>query len=162
MELSSRSSVRDSSFCFRLRRRNPPPDAPPHHFLYGRVAGGQALPPDVPLPPPQASLTGTAPWRRHVFCRQRHDDQLRRGCEQRSVVVLSHLPLMAALEGVARAVGPMALSYGPHALQEVRAGAGWRRPRWQRGPLGRLAVAASQAWLAAAAMPSGLPAAHRS
>ena len=35
MELSSRSSVRDSSFCFRLRRRAPPPGAPPHPFLYG-------------------------------------------------------------------------------------------------------------------------------
>ncbi|PRW56114.1 DENND6A-like [Chlorella sorokiniana] len=90
MELSSRSAVRDSCYAFRLRRRCPPPGAPPHPFLYG-----------------------------HVFCRQRHDERLRRGCEQRSVVLLSFLPLLGLLEPLARLVGPAALSYGPDTLQEV-------------------------------------------
>ncbi len=35
MELTSRSAVRDSCYAFRLRRRSPPPGAPPHAFLYG-------------------------------------------------------------------------------------------------------------------------------
>ncbi|KAI7845872.1 hypothetical protein COHA_000606 [Chlorella ohadii] len=92
MELTSRSAVRDSCYAFRLRRRCPPPGAPPHAFLYG-----------------------------HVFCRQRQDERLRRGCEQRSVVLLSFLPLLGLLEPLARLVGPAALSYGPDTLQEPAA-----------------------------------------
>jgi hypothetical protein len=56
---------------------------------------------------------------RHAFCRQRHDERLRRGCEQKSVVLLSSLPLFGLLEPLARLVGPAALSYGPDVLREV-------------------------------------------
>ena len=57
--------------------------------------------------------------RRHVFCRQRQDERLRRGCEQRSVVLLSALPLGCLLEPLARLAGPLVLSYGHNALREV-------------------------------------------
>lgn len=87
-ELRSTSSVRDSCFSFRLRRRRPAPGAPAD--LYG-----------------------------HVFCRARTDERLRRGCEQRSIVLLSHLPLFALLEPLARLVGPAVLSYGERALRQV-------------------------------------------
>ena len=92
MELQhSRSSVRDSSFCFRVRRRAASAATPPPHpFLYA-----------------------------HVFCRQRQDERLRRGCEQKSIVLLSCLPLHGLLEPLARLVAPAALSYGPGALREA-------------------------------------------
>jgi hypothetical protein len=56
---------------------------------------------------------------RHVFCRQRQDERLRRGCEQKSIVLLSYLPLAGLLEPLARLVGPLALSYGASALREI-------------------------------------------
>ena len=87
-ELRASSSVRDSSFSFRLRRA---PGAPPHlQWVYA-----------------------------HVFCRCRHDERLRRGAEQKSVVLLSWLPLYSVLEPLARLAGPVALSYGPEALRQV-------------------------------------------
>lgn len=70
-------------------------------------------------------LPGLVRRRRHVFCRQRQDERLRRGCEQRSVVLLSFLPLLGLLEPLARLVGPAALSYGPDTLQEVSLLPGW-------------------------------------
>lgn len=84
----------------------------PHTLLRRSAAPAPRGPP--PAVPPRT--------RRHAFCRQRQDARLRRGCEQRSVVVLSFLPLPSLLEPLARLVGPAALSYGPGTLQEVRAG----------------------------------------
>lgn len=89
-ELRASSSVRDSSFSFRLRRAL---SAPPHlRWVYG-----------------------------HVYCRCRHDERLRRGAEQRSVVLLSWLPLGSVLEPLARLAGPAVLSHGPQALRQVGA-----------------------------------------
>ena len=101
MELSSRSSVRDSCFAFRLRRRRTAGSAvsgaaPPHQQQHHQQQQQQ--------PPPAPFVYA------HVFCRQRHDARLRRGCEQKSVVLLSHLPLPGLLEQLARLVGPVALS----------------------------------------------------
>ncbi|KAL6776012.1 hypothetical protein ACKKBG_A19430 [Auxenochlorella protothecoides x Auxenochlorella symbiontica] len=54
-----------------------------------------------------------------VFCRQRQDEALRRGAEQRSFVVLSPLPLHALWTALACAAGPVCLAYGPHAVVDV-------------------------------------------
>lgn len=56
-----------------------------------------------------------------VFCRQRQDEALRRGAEQRSFVVLSPLPLHALWTALACAAGPVCLAYGPHAVVDVSA-----------------------------------------
>ena len=57
--------------------------------------------------------------RRFVFCRQRQDDRLRRGGEQKSVVVLSELPLSSLLTPLSRFLGPLVFAYGVDALQQV-------------------------------------------
>lgn len=55
-----------------------------------------------------------------VFCRQRQDERLRRGGEQKSVVVLSPLPLTSLLVPLSRVLGPAALSYGSELLEKVQ------------------------------------------
>eukprot|EP00951_Prasinocladus_malaysianus_P013410 scaffold101303_cov44-Prasinocladus_malaysianus.AAC.1 len=68
MELHSKSSIRDSTFFFRVKRR-----------------GGQAVRDrDNPGGLPDGSDTCRFLYG-HVFCRQRQDSSLRRGGEQRSV-----------------------------------------------------------------------------
>lgn len=54
-----------------------------------------------------------------MFCRQRQDERLRRGGEQKSVVVLSALPLSSVLGPLSRFLGPMVLSYGQDVLRQV-------------------------------------------
>ena len=96
------SSVRDSSFFFRTRRRGGPSSAPGGDFLHG-----------------------------FVFCRQRQDERLRRGGEQRSVVVLSLHPLSCVLAPLCRYVGPLVLSYGNAALGRLYAEtAAWPPLAW--------------------------------
>ena len=57
---------------------------------------------------------------RCVFCRQRQDERLRRGGEQKSVVVLSGHPYISVLEPLTRYAGMMFFNNGPAALQTVR------------------------------------------
>ena len=57
---------------------------------------------------------------RFVFCRQRQDEKLKRGGEQKSVVVLSHQPYSSTLIPLAQYAGPLYFNNGSGALQEVR------------------------------------------
>ncbi|KAL3154098.1 hypothetical protein ABBQ32_013634 [Trebouxia sp. C0010 RCD-2024] len=93
MELQSRSSVRDSTFFFRLRRDG------------SRAEGADYI--------QSAYLYG------FVFCRQRQDERLRRGGEQKSVIVLSEQPYSSALTPLAQYAGPLYFNNGQSALQEV-------------------------------------------
>lgn len=129
MELRTRTSVRDTSFFFRVRRR--PATAGVPQYLYGYGLGNgwsscrraawaarlQAARCGAPTP-----TTAAAAGPRHcrfVFCRQRQDERLRRGGEQKAVVVLSALPLTSVLVPVSRFLGPLVLSYGAEALEQV-------------------------------------------
>ena len=56
---------------------------------------------------------------RFVFCRQRQDEKLRRGGEQKSVVVLSQQPYSSALIPLAQYAGPLYFNIGKTALEEV-------------------------------------------
>ncbi len=56
---------------------------------------------------------------RFVFCRQRQDERLRRGGEQKSLVVLSELPFSSVLGMLAQYAGPLYFNRGPVALQEA-------------------------------------------
>lgn len=84
-ELVTRSSVRDTSFCFRIARTSPGAG-----FLHG-----------------------------FVFCRQRQDERLQRGGEQRSIVILSPFPLSNIMEPLSQYAGPLCLSQGPEAMRAV-------------------------------------------
>ncbi|GAB4820709.1 hypothetical protein N2152v2_007755 [Parachlorella kessleri] len=103
MELRTKSSVRDCSFFFRMRRRPADQCGAAPRFLYG-----------------------------FVFCRQRQDERLRRGGEQKSVVVLSELPLSSLLTPLSRFLGPLVLAYGVDALQQVyeEVCSSWPPPAW--------------------------------
>ena len=58
-------------------------------------------------------------WRRFVFCRQRQDQKLRRGGEQKSVVVLSIQPYSSVLGQLSQFAGSMYFNHGTEALEEV-------------------------------------------
>ncbi|KAK9853379.1 hypothetical protein WJX84_012047 [Apatococcus fuscideae] len=90
-ELQSKTAVRDSTFFFRIPQQSHLRGAASHaSFLYGCV-----------------------------FCRQRQDERLRRGGEQKSVVVLSGHPYISVLEPLTRYAGMMFFNNGPAALQTV-------------------------------------------
>lgn len=56
---------------------------------------------------------------RYVFCRQRQDERLRRGAEQKSVVVLSEHPFSSVLGPLSQHLGPLFFNDGVGALQAV-------------------------------------------
>lgn len=56
---------------------------------------------------------------RFVYCRQRQDDRLKRGGEQKSLVLLSLYPFSHALSQVSQWAGPLYFNQGLAALQEV-------------------------------------------
>eukprot|EP00887_Chlorella_sp_A99_P002665 scaffold6.g2665.t1 len=87
-ELQACSSVRDSSFFFKIRRRGA--EGPRPGFLYG-----------------------------YVVCRQRLEESMPRGGEQRSVVVLSALPLSCVLRPLSRYAANAVFGWGPQALAGV-------------------------------------------
>ena len=57
--------------------------------------------------------------RRFVFCRQRSDERLKRGAEQKSVAVLSSMPYSSVLSPLSQHAGPLYFNKGPTALQQV-------------------------------------------
>jgi len=105
MELHSKSSIRDSLFFFRMRRR-------------GHAAGDDAG-------RGSQSPAGRARGHRHpclygyVFCRQRQDSSLKRGGDQRSVVIVSEQPYSSVLRPLSQIAGPLYFSYGLDALTQV-------------------------------------------
>lgn len=54
-----------------------------------------------------------------MFCRQRQDERLRRGAEQKSVVVLSEQPFSSVLGPLSQHLGPLYFNDGVGALQAV-------------------------------------------
>lgn len=68
----------------------------------------------------QAAAHAGAGLRRFVFCRQRQDERLRRGGEQKSVVVLSMFPYSSVLGPLSQWAGPAFFNCGHQALERVR------------------------------------------
>jgi hypothetical protein len=93
-ELSTRNSIRDTSFSFRIPR----------------------LPADtsttISSPKHQAAVISTEYLHGFVFCRQRQDEKLPRGGEQRAIVILSPLPLKNLLTPLSQYAGPLCLAQG--------------------------------------------------
>ena len=56
---------------------------------------------------------------RFVFCRQRWDERLKRGGEQKSVVVVSAHPYSSVLGPLSQHAGPLYFNTGVSALQQV-------------------------------------------
>ncbi|EPS65771.1 hypothetical protein M569_09006, partial [Genlisea aurea] len=85
----NRSSIHDCIFFFRIRRHGNLQilNAASSEFIYG-----------------------------FVFNRQRHDERLKRGGEQKSVVVLSHYPYTSVFRHLLQIMGPMYFDIGSKAL----------------------------------------------
>ncbi|XP_029129129.1 protein DENND6A isoform X2 [Cajanus cajan] len=56
-----------------------------------------------------------------VFNRQRHDERLKRGGEQKSVVILSHSPYSSVFRPLLQIVGPLYFDIGKIALEHIAA-----------------------------------------
>ncbi|GIL89700.1 hypothetical protein Vretimale_16639 [Volvox reticuliferus] len=146
MELHARTSIKDSTFFFRVRRRGKLPNgtlAGPPVALVGGESGNGTDGPAASSPGAIAHAhagSGNAKDGEEqtnsnggqerdneerflygfVFCRQRQDASLRRGGEQISVVVLAEHPLSSVLQPLAAVAGHQYFgSPGKGALQQV-------------------------------------------
>ncbi|KAL6281552.1 hypothetical protein ACE6H2_018433 [Prunus campanulata] len=57
----------------------------------------------------------------YVFNRQRHDERLKRGGEQKSVVILSHSPYSSVFRPLLQIMGPLYFDIGRKALEHIAA-----------------------------------------
>lgn len=55
----------------------------------------------------------------YVFNRQRHDERLKRGGEQKSVVILSHNPFSSVFKPLLQIMGPLYFDIGKKALEHI-------------------------------------------
>ncbi|XP_054818441.1 uncharacterized protein LOC129317999 isoform X1 [Prosopis cineraria] len=55
----------------------------------------------------------------YVFNRQRHDERLKRGGEQKSVVILSHHPYSSVFRPLLQIIGPLYFDIGKKALEHI-------------------------------------------
>lgn len=122
----NRSSIHDCIFFFRFRRRKNPQE-------------GNVTSPDIPeiddRELPAKSLEGEIEKRLkssscgigseylygYVFNRQRHDERLKRGGEQKSVVILSHTPYSSVFRPLLQIMGPLYFDIGKKAIEHIAA-----------------------------------------
>ncbi|RAL50086.1 hypothetical protein DM860_007760 [Cuscuta australis] len=116
----NRSSIHDSIFFFRFRRQQ-------KSQVSSEIVGAdRALTSKKPL---GAEFSKTSARSNNVieprylygfvFNRQRHDERLKRGGEQKSVVILSHSPFLGVFRPLLQIVGPLYFDIGEKALHYV-------------------------------------------
>lgn len=116
----NRSSIHDCIFFFRFRRRE--------NVLVGNISssesvegGGGEEKDDITQRKSSSTRknTGSKYLYGYVFNRQRHDERLRRGGEQKSVVILSHSPYSSVFRPVLQILGPLFFDIGKKALEHM-------------------------------------------
>ncbi|XP_051115879.1 uncharacterized protein LOC127241043 [Andrographis paniculata] len=119
----NRSSIHDSIFFFRIRRHNSPAILSSASSEIVEVDNNQAS--------FQKTIgTDTQKGRQHsnnnsrflygfVFNRQRHDERLKRGGEQKSVVILSHSPYTSVFRPLLQIMGPLYFDIGNKAINYI-------------------------------------------
>ena len=130
-------SVRDSTFFFRIRRRTGPAakvevgkDAEKGEAAavsssedQGEISSGNTIQEAEPSAEKDAGVAMPVVPERflygYVFCRQRKDETLRRGGDQKSVVVLTELPFSNVFSALCRIVGPLYFDIGIEAFREI-------------------------------------------
>ncbi|CAI8589513.1 unnamed protein product [Vicia faba] len=100
----NRSSIHDCIFFFRICRNFKPPT--------GNATAGGSL---------EARNISSQYLYGYVFNRQRHDERLKRGGEQKSVVILSHRPYSNVFRPLLQIVGPLFFDIGKKALEHIAA-----------------------------------------
>lgn len=87
----NRASIHDCIFFFRFRRpKNNNEEIDGNRYLYG-----------------------------YVFNRQRHDERLKRGGEQKSVVILSYTPYSSVFRPLLQIIGPLYFDVGNKAIEHI-------------------------------------------
>ncbi|XP_075112519.1 uncharacterized protein LOC107761152 isoform X2 [Nicotiana tabacum] len=115
----NRSSIHDCIFFFRVRRQgNPLPSSEIVEVDNTRVTAT-----DKVLKQRNRIQTGTNSRYLYgfVFNRQRHDERLKRGGEQKSVVILSHNPFSSVFRPLLQIMGPLYFDIGKKALNFIAA-----------------------------------------
>ncbi|KAJ4821931.1 hypothetical protein Tsubulata_041966 [Turnera subulata] len=122
----NRSSIHDCMFFFRIRRRKRSEE--------GNVAGSEIT--EVEDKELYSNSTEEKVIKRtkgrnndrglrylygYVFNRQRHDERLKRGGEQKSVVILSHNPFSSVFKPLLQIMGPLFFDIGKKALEHIAA-----------------------------------------
>ncbi|XP_058227185.1 uncharacterized protein LOC131335722 isoform X1 [Rhododendron vialii] len=103
----NRSTIHDCIFFFRVRRRPPK-----------RSDCGNQLSPK-PVHNNSDSNSISRYLYGFVFNRQRHDERLKRGGEQKSVVILSHSPYSGVFKPLLQIMGPLYFDIGNKALERI-------------------------------------------
>ncbi|KAK9278537.1 hypothetical protein L1049_028106 [Liquidambar formosana] len=122
----NRSSIHDCIFFFRCRRRE--------NTQSGNVSSSEITEVDVDeisskshgeklLKVSKRSNNGNGSRYMYgfVFNRQRHDERLKRGGEQKSVVILSHSPYSSLFRPLLQIMGPLYFDIGKKALEHIAA-----------------------------------------
>ncbi|XP_031404334.1 protein DENND6B isoform X2 [Punica granatum] len=122
----NRSSIHDCMFFFRFRRRQ---KSKPSNGSSSEIseAGNEAGSPKPPLNNNVSNRQGRSSnddsryIYGFVFNRQRHDERLKRGGEQKSVVILSHSPYSSVFRPLLQIMGPLYFDIGKKALEHIAA-----------------------------------------
>ncbi|CAL1390868.1 unnamed protein product [Linum trigynum] len=118
----NRSSIHDCMFFFRVQRRQG--SAPSNVKSSGfQEHNGKSLPSELPHELVKSKLSNNARGNKYlygyVFNRQRHDERLKRGGEQKSVVILSHRPYSSVFRPLLQIMGPLYFDIGKKALEHI-------------------------------------------
>ncbi|KAH9609546.1 hypothetical protein KSS87_001347 [Heliosperma pusillum] len=123
----NRSSIHDCIFFFRFRRRGDVQQANvPSREINGdkdkgrdRDVSGDSSNVEVFRMKNGRNYDGCRYLYGFVFNRQRHDERLRRGGEQKSVVILSHNPYSSVFRPLLQIMGPLFFDIGKKALEHI-------------------------------------------
>lgn len=120
----NRSSIHDCIFFFRICRRQ--------KSHTGNATHSEITEVDKEFPPKSMdkknqsrrssgsnSVSASRYMYGYVFNRQRHDERLKRGGEQKSVVILSHSPYSSVFRPLLQIIGPLYFDIGKKALEHI-------------------------------------------
>lgn len=116
----NRSSIHDCIFFFRSRRRENS-QASNEASTEMSAIGKDLKSTNVRKPNSDNKSNVSRYMYGYVFNRQRHDERLKRGGEQKSVVILSHSPYSSVFRPLLQIMGPLYFDIGKKALEHIAA-----------------------------------------
>ncbi|XP_048231141.1 protein DENND6A isoform X2 [Ricinus communis] len=122
----NRSSIHDCIFFFRIRRRKGSEEKNVTTSEIIEVDSNEVSSKSIEEKVTQRSNSGKNDKNfkflyGYVFNRQRHDERLKRGGEQKSVVILSHDPYSSVFRPLLQIMGPLYFDIGKKALEHIAA-----------------------------------------
>ncbi|KAK4804026.1 hypothetical protein SAY86_003843 [Trapa natans] len=121
----NRSSIHDCMFFFRFRRchKSNPMNGSSSEIseVSHRAGSSETFNKNISKTLPRSSQSDSRYMYGFVFNRQRHDERLKRGGEQKSVVILSHSPFSSVFRPLLQIMGPLYFDIGKKALEHIAA-----------------------------------------